>query len=84
MRALREIRNVFAPTSDVVHFKSASLAPLFQKLNGWTKDSDPRTMFTERINACVDALKPHLKTKALLDTVRNYYAARASSPEKSE
>jgi len=46
LRAAKDIRNAFAHTSDPLHCKSKVLAPLFQKLSGWTKDADPKELLS--------------------------------------
>ena len=72
LRALKDIRNAFAHTSDFIFFDSASLTPLFQRLTGWTKDSDPKILFKERTNACVEPFKKILGMAALLKALREY------------
>jgi len=36
LRAIKDIRNAFAHARDPLHFASEKLAPLIQKLTGWT------------------------------------------------
>jgi hypothetical protein len=38
LRAIKDIRNRFAHAKDARHFDDPDLAPLLQKLSGWTKD----------------------------------------------
>jgi hypothetical protein len=88
LRALKDIRNAFAHTTDLVFFRSKSVAPEFQKLSGWTKDRHPHELFRERVTACVEALKVPLKNKALINALLGYRAAdrnerSATFPAKS-
>jgi DNA-binding MltR family transcriptional regulator len=60
-RALKSIRNSFAHPQGQIHFQSAQLFQHFQKLKGFTKETDKhrRSLFDERLAACVDHIDQH-------------------------
>jgi hypothetical protein len=72
LRAIKDIRNKFAHSKEVVHFQSEELAPAIQKLTGWTKESKPIDLFMERCKECVEACKPFIKLAVLAEAVKNY------------
>jgi DNA-binding MltR family transcriptional regulator len=74
--AIRSIRNTFAHPQGVVHFGSPELKPELQKLSGWTCSADPRALFDERMNACIEALIKRIDAAILADALRNYSASR--------
>lgn len=58
--AVRTIRNAFAHARESIQFGSPKLKPHFQKFCGWTESSDQRTLFDERLKACMQALSSHV------------------------
>lgn len=81
LRAIKNIRNRFAHTPQVIHFQSSELTPYLQALTGWEKDCTPYMLYSNRINACVDVLKEHVKTGVFIEMLRNYKPE--TSTEKS-
>lgn len=86
LRALKDIRNAFAHTPDPLFFRSTQLAPLFQKLKGWTTKAHPHQLFRDRVHDCVEALKVPLQQRTLIDALmkRASKTSHLSSHEKSE
>jgi DNA-binding MltR family transcriptional regulator len=82
LRAVKDIRNKFAHTKDVIHFGSPEVAPIIQKLTGWKRDCDPIFLFIERCKECVEACKPSIERAALAKAVKEYSPAPETSPEK--
>src|SRR5688572_12782355 len=42
LRAIKDIRNAFAHSVEVVHFGSPAVRPMMQRLAGWTKEAKPQ------------------------------------------
>jgi DNA-binding MltR family transcriptional regulator len=82
-RAIKDIRNKFAHAQNVVHFQSAELAPLIQKLTGWTKDSSPIDLFMERCKECVESCKPSIKLGVLVKAVKEFKSQPDALQDKS-
>jgi DNA-binding MltR family transcriptional regulator len=83
LRALKDIRNAFAHSTDALHFDSPELTKHFQKLTGWDKNSSPGTLFSDRIHAVVDALKPQTEINLMVQAIKDYRAKQETSDEKS-
>jgi DNA-binding MltR family transcriptional regulator len=83
LRALKDIRNAFAHSTENLHLNSPTLAPLLQKLTGWAKGADARDLFNDRVSACVEALKVPLNEKAFIKALMKWKPEQTSSPEKS-
>jgi hypothetical protein len=82
LRALKDIRNAVAHTTEMLHFSSPELAPLIQRLTGWTKNEEPHTLFGTRLKACIEVLKVPLKDQALFKAVMNWRPEkRPASPD---
>jgi DNA-binding MltR family transcriptional regulator len=84
LRALNDIRNAFAHATDQLHFDSPKLVRHFQKLSGWTKTADPRKLFHDRANACVEPLKHVFQVSLLINALRRKSSAipkRFGSPQ---
>ena len=79
LRAIKDIRNRFAHSKNVVHFQSAELVPYIQKLTGWKTDSDYTDLFIERCKECIEACKPSLERAALAAAVREFKSQPAAS-----
>jgi DNA-binding MltR family transcriptional regulator len=82
LRAIKDIRNTFAHATDYLHFNSPELEQDIKRLTGWTKNCDPQKLFSQRINACVEAFKPYIDRADLIKALMSYRAP-SSSPGKS-
>jgi DNA-binding MltR family transcriptional regulator len=82
LRAIKDIRNKFAHTSEFLNFSSPELERDAQKLTGWAKDCDVDTLFKDRFSACANAIKQQLNNIELINALRNYKRPDAS-PDKS-
>jgi hypothetical protein len=68
-RAINKIRNVFAHARGPLHFGSANqkLKDAFKNFSGWTKSSDHRALFDERLKACFQALNTLVDSSIFLN-----------------
>jgi DNA-binding MltR family transcriptional regulator len=64
VRLLRDIRNKFAHTTDVLHFDSPEIAALCRNLSVWTPEGDNSTMFDVAAIQCIK--KIDAKTEKLI------------------
>jgi DNA-binding MltR family transcriptional regulator len=80
LRAIKDIRNKFAHSNDVIHFQSPKLAPNIQKLTGWTKDSVPIDLFIDRCKACIEACEPTLELAEMVSAIKGYKSGSDSAP----
>ncbi len=71
-KALKDIRNAFAHTSEFIHFNSKEVEPKFQKLSGWKRGGDNKATFQAAVHNCINALKPTLDTAALIRAIREH------------
>jgi DNA-binding MltR family transcriptional regulator len=83
LRAIKDIRNCFAHSKEVLHFRRPELAPIIQKLNGWSKDKDPQTLFAERCAACVEQIKVSLEPAIRRRTAKLISEQAAALRDKS-
>jgi len=81
-RTIKAIRNAFAHSDEVLHFKSEKLASRFQRLTGWTKDCDELKLFDARIAACTEALNRLVDGQILVRALQAH-TERRTSREKS-
>ena len=84
LRAIKDIRNVFAHSKAVLNFNSPELKPHIQKLTGWSAKENPITLFMDRCKACVEDSKNHLSTASLIRAIELYKKPQPSSPDKSD
>jgi DNA-binding MltR family transcriptional regulator len=83
LRAIKDIRNKFAHSKNVIHFESGELAPLLQKLTGWTVQSIPIDLYLERCKSCIAAFEEHLALAVTLEVIKEFKSQHAASPDKS-
>lgn len=72
MRAIKDIRNKFAHSKEILHFASPELATEINRLTTWSQDADRYMVFANCIKSCIEALKPHLKRAAMIEALKNY------------
>jgi DNA-binding MltR family transcriptional regulator len=78
LRAIKDIRNRFAHATNFLNFSSPELEPDAQKLTGWANGCDVDALFKERFSACASAIKEHLATGDLINTLKNYKRTEAT------
>lgn len=83
LKAIKDIRNAFAHSKDVVHFGSTSLQPLFQKLTDWTKDTNPKEIFVARIKAAMEIFQDHIQRRVIADLLLQREMPFSTWPERS-
>jgi len=59
LRAIKDIRNRFAHSKNVMRFDSPEIAPLLQKLSGWTAKAKRMELFMERCITRAAEFEPH-------------------------
>jgi DNA-binding MltR family transcriptional regulator len=57
LRVLRDIRNVFAHTAEQIHFTSAEISSLCQKLPSWKSGGDDHALFMTVAADCARAIE---------------------------
>jgi len=53
LRLLKDIRNAFAHTQELIHFETEEIIKLCQKLPGWKKGTDNHSLFITISKECV-------------------------------
>ena len=53
LRVIKEIRNKFAHSIEVTHFRSDEIDKLLRKLSNWEEPRDAQIVFVDAIEACV-------------------------------
>lgn len=81
LRAIKDIRNEFAHSRTAIHFNSPDLAPMLRRLTEWSRDRDPKGLFSDRIDACINVCKAHLSHADLIKAIREYQSPRDASPD---
>lgn len=66
LRAIKEIRNRFAHTTEHLFFSSEKVARECQRLKGWGPGVNNRALFFERCNACYESISARMD-KQLFD-----------------
>ncbi len=82
LNAIREIRNKFAHSREIIHFRSKELDSLFQKMAGWTPEVDRQNLLVNRIADVVKICKEHIERRALADAVRHHSRKIQTESEK--
>jgi DNA-binding MltR family transcriptional regulator len=78
LRAIKDIRNRFAHSKEVIDFLSDDLAPDIQKLTGWTPQSKPIDLFMKRCKACVEEFEKHIPSDAMMEALKTVLTLRAA------
>jgi DNA-binding MltR family transcriptional regulator len=59
LRAIKDIRDRLAHSKNVIRFDSLAIAPLLQKLSGWTAKAKRMELFMERCITRAAEFEPH-------------------------
>ena len=76
LKAIKDMRNAFAHSPTMLHFGSAAIGPMIERLSGWSKDVDGRDLFVARVQAAFTIFQEQIKRAALVKAVRDAVATR--------
>ena len=71
LHAIRELRNAFAHAKSIVHLASHELQSTVQKLSGWEKGTDAKSIFDGRVAALTTILLKHVKTSIFIAALKD-------------
>jgi DNA-binding MltR family transcriptional regulator len=69
LHSLRRLRNKFAHSTEHLHLASEAAVAIMQSLRGWTKDSSSPKFFSDKVHACIEALKAPIELGRLVDAL---------------
>lgn len=77
LKAIKDLRNVFAHATDALSYSDKDVAECLRRLTGWKKDSTNTQLHELVINraiACIEVLEGHTKHAALVQALKTYKA----------
>jgi DNA-binding MltR family transcriptional regulator len=76
LRALKEIRNIFAHSQEVKFFTGSEILKACQKLSGWEKGCDAKALFDRRLSFCVEQMERKTEVKLMASPHFSRYLSR--------
>jgi DNA-binding MltR family transcriptional regulator len=69
LKAIKNIRNCFAHTKEIVTFKNDEVKKRGQALTNWTKTGDLRDLYYDRAQSCLNQMRGVIESQIIVDAL---------------
>jgi len=83
LHVFRGIRNTYAHSTEMLHFRSSSIQKLLKKFSDFRPEKDPYLYYSDKFRDTLSALNPTIQRLHLVKALRDH-AEYGASPEKPD